>query len=241
MNPTTQNPLRIYVYKCVVDDGGAPCVEDGLLSLTICKPYIRSTVQPGDLVFAFGSNDDTQVPKNRLVYIAQVGTTILRNGEYFRRHEFHRRADCIYEWSSPHELKLKKGARFHITGSGVSSDLGKAPSYSKANAFVTDEFRYFGDKGDASWKTNAPNLTMLVEKLGQGHRVTLTAKLEKELLDLRGEVWQRFQSEKVIGRPLHSHGAATGGASEDSECVRICGPRCDYKRTEKSSRDDPWC
>jgi len=44
--------MRIYVYKCVVDDGGVPCIDDGLLTLTICKPYIRSTAAAGDLIFA---------------------------------------------------------------------------------------------------------------------------------------------------------------------------------------------
>jgi hypothetical protein len=34
---------RVYFYKLVVDDGGAPCVQNGLLSLAICKPQIRKT------------------------------------------------------------------------------------------------------------------------------------------------------------------------------------------------------
>lgn len=61
---------RIYVYKCVVDDGGAPCIDGDLLTLTICKPYIRSTARPGDLIFAFGSNAES--PANRLVFVAEV-------------------------------------------------------------------------------------------------------------------------------------------------------------------------
>jgi hypothetical protein len=32
---------RIYFYKLTADNGGAPCVEDGLLSLAICKPAIH--------------------------------------------------------------------------------------------------------------------------------------------------------------------------------------------------------
>jgi len=36
---------KIYFYKLTCDDGGAPCVQDGLLSLAICKPMIRSTAE----------------------------------------------------------------------------------------------------------------------------------------------------------------------------------------------------
>src|SRR5687767_15829439 len=85
---------RMYVYKCVVDDGGAPCVDDDLLSLTICKPYIRSSAEKGDLVFAFGSNHDS-VP-NRLVYVAEICKR-LRGGKYFELAEYSNRQDCIYE------------------------------------------------------------------------------------------------------------------------------------------------
>ncbi|SFN54073.1 Nmad2 family putative nucleotide modification protein [Dokdonella immobilis] len=41
---------RIYVYKLTNDDGGAPCVEDELLSLCICKPRIRSVAIEGDVL-----------------------------------------------------------------------------------------------------------------------------------------------------------------------------------------------
>ena len=37
------NPeLNIYVYKMVVDNGGAPCITGKLLSLAICKPEFAS-------------------------------------------------------------------------------------------------------------------------------------------------------------------------------------------------------
>lgn len=36
---------KIYFYKLTADNGGAPCVQDGLLSLAICKPMIRDQEQ----------------------------------------------------------------------------------------------------------------------------------------------------------------------------------------------------
>lgn len=47
---------RIYFYKLVADNGGAPCVENGLLSLAICKPMIRKTAKEGDLILGFAGN-----------------------------------------------------------------------------------------------------------------------------------------------------------------------------------------
>jgi hypothetical protein len=60
---------NIYVYKCVVDDGTAPCVDDGLLSMTVCKPKVRTLAKVGDIVIAFGTNSPPA--PNRLVYAAR--------------------------------------------------------------------------------------------------------------------------------------------------------------------------
>jgi Nucleotide modification associated domain 2 len=46
----------IYFYKLTADNGGAPCVRHGLLSLAICKPMIRKTAEEGDLTFGFAAN-----------------------------------------------------------------------------------------------------------------------------------------------------------------------------------------
>ena len=48
---------KIYIYKMTVDDGGAPCLRDGILSLAICKPAIRSAAEPGSLVLGFAGNE----------------------------------------------------------------------------------------------------------------------------------------------------------------------------------------
>jgi hypothetical protein len=61
---------RIYFYKLIVDNGGAPCIRGGLLSLAICKPMIRSTAEPGDLIFGFAAGSLDR--NNRLIYIARI-------------------------------------------------------------------------------------------------------------------------------------------------------------------------
>ena len=61
---------NIYVYKCVVDDGTAPCIDRSLLSMTVCKPKVRTSAKVGDIVIAFGTN--AQPVPNRLVYAASI-------------------------------------------------------------------------------------------------------------------------------------------------------------------------
>ena len=84
---------HIYFYKLTVDDGGAPCVQDGLLSLAICKPMIRAGAELGDLIFGFAANSLHH--DNRLIYIARV-TGKVAKGDYYTDPRFARRADCIY-------------------------------------------------------------------------------------------------------------------------------------------------
>ena len=71
---------RIYIYKLTSDDGGAPCVRDGILSLAICKPAIRSVAKHGSIVLGFAGND--LYKGNCLIYAATV-TKNLDGRKYF--------------------------------------------------------------------------------------------------------------------------------------------------------------
>jgi len=86
---------RIYFYKLTADNGGAPCVQDGLLSLAICKPMIRTTAELEDVIFGFAANSLHRA--NRLIYIARIGKKVC-NGDYYREKRFANRGDCVYEW-----------------------------------------------------------------------------------------------------------------------------------------------
>ncbi len=213
---------RYYVYKCVVDDGGAPCVDNGLLTLTICKPYIRSTARPGDWIFAFGSNGEN--PANRLIYIAEVKRRLpaasILSWKNFR-------AVKIYLHRTPAgRLERRKDALFHGFPAARKSDLGAELNYPKANTLVADEFRYFGRAGTARWKDACPVLRALVENLGQGHRVNFTPELLAELQNLKNQVWDKHPHKKIMGAPLHAPHRLT--AVEDDELVKVCGRRCFY-------------
>jgi hypothetical protein len=157
------NP-NIYVYKCVVDDGTAPCVDRSLLSMTVCKPKVRTSAKVGHIVIAFGTN--AQPVPNRLVYAAKI-TEIIIGGRYFDEAKYQTRKDCIYKRTPQVALKLVPGASAHNTGIHAK-DIGNPPAYPNAIALISTDFRYFGGAGTEEWKEHAPHLTKMVEQLGQG-------------------------------------------------------------------------
>ena len=61
---------KVYIYKMTVDDGGAPCVSDGILSLAICKPAIRSTAKHENIILGFAGN--RLYENNCLIYAARA-------------------------------------------------------------------------------------------------------------------------------------------------------------------------
>jgi len=89
--------VSLFVYRLTTDDGGAPCVVNGLLSLAICKPMIRKKAKPGDLIFGFAAN--SLHSDNRLIYVARVAKAI-PGGDYYRQRQYAGRPDRIYKWRS---------------------------------------------------------------------------------------------------------------------------------------------
>lgn len=118
------------LYKMTVDDGGAPCVRDDVLTLAICKPAIRRKAKRGDIILAFAANDVRgwrprgSYRENRLIYIAQV-TTNIPSGMYYSTKQYEERPDCIYEWQGD-TLRHRKGAKFHGTAADQRRDVGAA-------------------------------------------------------------------------------------------------------------------
>lgn len=201
---------RLYFYKLTTDDGGAPCVQDGLLSLAICKPMIRSTAAVDDLIFGFAANSLHR--DNRLLYIARI-TDKAQHGTYYVDKRFGPRGDCIYE---------RRGDRFvwrpgalHHGPHDLVHDLGEPPVYPKANVLLSSDFRYFGAKGTAEYKTRHHAIKEAVEGLGQGHRVWHDEPLRLELLALKQQVWRADQNQQA-GQP--SSAPRCGVSHRGSSC-----------------------
>ena len=188
-NPETHH----YIYKVTHDTGCAPCVDDGLLTLAICKPDIRSTADIGDWIYGFGG-----APYGgKLIYVAQV-TGRLAQGDYYRRAEFRSRSDCIYQWQGD-KLTAKARGAFHADN--VLQDIGKSPDYPRANVLVSSNFRYLGKTAQEIDRVEYPELRKLVAALKRGHRVRgFTTALRWELHGLRKSLWARG-SGMVLGAP----------------------------------------
>jgi len=167
----------IYFYKLTVDDGGAPCVEKGLLSLSICKPMLRRTAEKGDIVMGIAAN--SLHADNRLIYVARVNEK-LENGDYYRPGKHNGRADCIYEWQGG-RFAQRAGALYHGSAGDLGHDLGQHPNYPRANTLLSHEFCYFGASGSDAYKKAFPLVARAVAALGRGHRVHHDAKLLTEL------------------------------------------------------------
>jgi hypothetical protein len=185
----------IYFYKLTADNGGAPCVQDGLLSLAICKPMIRSTAEPEDLIFGFAANSLHR--DNRLIYIARIGKKV-RNGDYYREKQFANRSDCVYEWQRS-RLAWRRGA-LHHGPKDLVHDLGQPPDYKKANVLLSTDFRYFGTSGTADYKSRFLLVKEAVEQLGRGHRITRAEPLRMELTALKQQTWENTPK-RVAGEP----------------------------------------
>ncbi|HEX2585542.1 MAG TPA: hypothetical protein VHL14_10435 [Steroidobacteraceae bacterium] len=184
--------MRFYYYKLTSDDGGAPCAQDGLLSLALCKPMIRSTAEVGDVIFGFAAK--SLDINNRLIYIATITHKEI-GGAYFKKMKYRSRRDCIYRWRGD-RLKWNE-AGFHGAGD-LAHDVGDYPEYERANVLLSNDFRYFGKNGDAEYKDRYPAIKKAVEALGQGHRNRHGEILLRQLESLKSDVWKKYK-EQVLG------------------------------------------
>ena len=178
---------KVYIYKLTTDNGGAPCISGGILSLAICKPAVRSTARRDNIVLGFAANP--LYTNNCLVYMARV-TRNLAGREYFSEPQYASRPDCIYRWDG-HRFEWKHDAKYH-SSHDLTHDLGEAPDYNRANVLLSEQvgnFRYFKEKCPIDYKEKYPDLKSLVESLGQGQRVNFNPELQKELREFMQRLW----------------------------------------------------
>lgn len=194
------NPPRHFVYKMTTDNGGAPCVAGGLLTLAICKPLVRSSAEVGDWVYGIGG-----VPlSGRLIYIAQIDDKVI-NGGYYREEKYSNRDDCIYEYMNDRYCR-RGNAKYHSGESNIETDLGKSDEgYPRANVLLSKNFRYLGDKGITlgGMKGEYPGIKALLDTLTQGHRVNHDPDLVEELEKLHKELWDEHRDVMQVGEPSH--------------------------------------
>lgn len=194
--------MAFWVYKLTYDEGAAPHVRKGLLSLAICKPRIRTAAVRGDVIFGFAGRSRPVNRGERLIYIAEVTDKLDKPGEYYERHEYQDRWDCIYK---RHDGRLvwRRGSLFHRDGSSFDTDLGPAPLYPRAIVLLSRRFRYMGAEGTMDYVRRWPDLGTLVHERGIGElRIEPDSRVGRMLSELREEVW-RTRAPDHHGPPTH--------------------------------------
>ena len=121
--------MTIFSYKITYDTGAAPCIQNNLFSLAICKPKIRKCAKIGDYIIGFYANSISQ--NNYMAYIAKI-TDKKTFKEYYKTHS--ERTDCIYD----DQLNLLKNT-FHETCHTECDLNGEF-------ILLSNDFIYFGDK-----------------------------------------------------------------------------------------------
>jgi hypothetical protein len=208
---------RIYLYKIVTDDGYAPCVQGGLLSLAICKPMIRSAANPGDWIIAVAANG--LAASNHVVYAARV-TGKLTAGAYYRDPAYASRSDRIYRWVRS-ELRQVPNAPVHSNEHAVAKDIGRAPEYRRAAVILSRDFRYFGAHAVVVPDPSSA-LGREIRRLGQGHRVNHSRQVERDLIELLNTAWAQESLEQCVETTGIVSIACDGGADR-----RQCAGGCD--------------
>jgi hypothetical protein len=235
---------RTYLYKLTSDRGGAPCAppprtgphgpELPLLSLSICKPAIRRTAQPGDRLLGLTSHALAHTdgyPLGAVIYAAIIYHALDAREYYAARSPFRHRPDCIYQFHRRNGTIEHAGRTpLHADPAYLARDLGQYPFYKNGRTLFSRDFRYFG----AAAPPIPSRLTQLIhiaESLGQGHRVfEATDPLTPELDSLFRHLWKqktRFTPGLVTGeayghkpRPQPAPNAAKPGCTPPGLAIR---------------------
>ena len=190
---------RTFLYKLTSDRGGAPCApppdegEGPLLTLSICKPAIRRTAQPGDRVIGLTSHalaTSDGYPLHSVLYAAVVGDAVDAREYYARRSVFRHRPDCIYRFHQMNGTIEHSGRTpLHADEAYRARDIGQYPFYKNGRALISRDFRYFGAKA-VHIPVRHTMLRQVVETLGQGHRVfTEDEPVNREIDALLKQLW----------------------------------------------------
>ena len=208
---------RIFFYKLTTDNGGAPCIKNGLLSLSICKPIIRTSAEVEDLVLGFAAN--SLYADNRIIYVARITHKELQ-GQYYVSAKYVSRGDRIYK-KTPNGYARRKGAQYHDKPQDLTRDLGSPSEFSRATVLLGKDFRYFGANGNSEYKKAYPEISKAIGKLGQGHRVRHDEPLLIQLQQFKQEIWRQF-NKKVLGESTSAPSASSCHRGKSWGVVREC-------------------
>ncbi len=205
---------NIFIYKLTTDNGGAPCVKDGLLSLAICKPRIRKSAGQKDFIIGMGAKSVNDL-KGRLIYIAEV-TKIIQDGDYYLD-KYSDRPDCIYA-KKGQVFNWRFGAQYH-SPADLTHDLGEQPYYERAICLLSDKFVYFGRNKEPSIE----KIKDIYSALPRDYRVNHNNDTKNRLQEFIDEIFDKYGNGKH-GDPTHLDMSKKCNGSEDE--IMLCTSRC---------------
>lgn len=174
---------RIFRYILASDNGMAPCIDDGLISLATCKPAVRASARPGDWVIGCFPKP---APRGVVAWAARVAECV-PVGEYERRHRG--RSDAVY--------REKPDGTFRPLRPSYHPEPDQRRKDTRSPVLVFDEAAawYFGDQPEM-----LPDELMHLAAAGQGHRVN-----DRKDGDLQAlQAWlSGLSSPGVVGKPRH--------------------------------------
>jgi hypothetical protein len=148
------------------------------------------------------------------IYVAEV-TDVVEDAEYYTDARFKWRPDCICRMAN-RQLLIRSDARHHPNGDLLKRDVGAFPECRRARVLLSANSRYFGIKGECSYREAYPRVTELLRAMIQGHRVN--HGLDDDLRNLQREIWGRFRHMK-IGEPTRR----TSSSERTVACQRQIG------------------
>ena len=176
---------KIYRYILATDNGMAPCVYKGLVTLATCKPKIRRKANVGDWVAGFYPRPH---PRGLIAYAGKV-RQILEIGEYERVHRG--RPDAVYREKSDGSFTRLR-PEYHPEQKQINKDLsGPVLIFEKKSLW------YFGDK-----PKDLPIELLHLQARGQGHRVNGAS--EGDILDFEKWLLKNY-TPGIHGQPRNKY------------------------------------
>ena len=120
----------IWSYVVAYDEGSAPCVDNNLLTLCICKPLIRRGANIGDWIIGFAKK---KIGQNLITYVAEI-TEKISMEEYFL--DSSKRLDKIYN--------VVDNKMVHYGGDIHNSPRNWKTDINGKYCLISQNFWYFG-------------------------------------------------------------------------------------------------
>jgi len=162
--PTIQHKDKPRVWRYVMphDTGLAPCFEDGLMTLALCKPLIRKNAKVGDWLMGYASKKDGK--SHSLIYYAKITSTPTMH-EYMDG--VSSRTDHIYSKNHEGVFEHNGRSKYHLEKASFQKD------WSVDRVIVSEKFKYFKNRVDT--------VGTHVEPLYYGHVGQKYAEVDKDI------------------------------------------------------------